>query len=632
MKKTCKRIILYCILFVGLVIGITAILFPHFQKLSDPFYQSKIREWVNNMGIMGVIAILGLQILQIIIAFIPGEPVEILSGALYGTTGGLTLCLIGCVIASSIIFSLSKCFGKKLLYALFSKENVQSWKWLQDSKKCTMVTFILFFIPGTPKDMLTYVVGITDMSISKFLVISSLARVPSVLSSSMVGATMCRGDWEISVVAFFVTGIIGIAGIGFNEKIIDFCRSHSSRENCVGTACECLDFVEAAHRHKIYPLMYCYIEITGHLDINRLKAAVQQASHYVPEILYAYNFRQGKFTDIGLTADDTVLLGKSLFLWDLSTKPQLQININRQEKQDIVIVGMSHILTDGEGFLQFLYLLSFLYNEPRADFPYSNHREISPFLENIHVQKQTEQVKRGKRKSVPPLRAFNKGKNYFCLVSRISKDDFVLLRAKAKLSHVTLNDVFMTAYACIIARMKNTDTVILPCPADLRRFSHITDKLTIANLTGIYRRITIEIKPQHTFVETLLQIHTEMELQKSRYRCYAGINLLNSAFHKIPRTLLGQIIKANYRILPVSYTNIGRINHQKFNFDDCTIENCYITGTYRLPPDFQLSISTFQDVCTLNCTLIGQPGGRPNRTTHIGASKKNFWIRCKRTK
>lgn len=398
-----------------------------------------------------------------------------------------------------------------------------------------------------------------------------------------------------------------ITVIGFREKIMDFC-SHLSHESSTGTDCECLDLVEAAHRHKIYPLMYCHMEITGHLDIKRLKAAVQKASYCVPEILYSYNFRLGKFTDIGLTANDTVLFGESLFLWDLSTKPQLQININRQEKQDIVIIGMSHILTDGVGFLQFLYLLSFFYNEPCADFPYDNHRAIAPLLENVHVQKQTEQTKHGKRQRILPLRAFNKDTNYFCLVSRISKDDFLLLQDKLKMSHATLNDIFMTAYARVIARIKNVDTVILPCPADLRRFNHITNKLTIANMTGIYRRITIEIKPPHTFAETLSQVHIEMELQKSRYRCYAGIKLLNSAFHKVPHALLEKIIKANYRIPSVSYSNLGQINHQRFTFNDCTIASCYITGTYRFPPDFQLSISIFQDVCTLNCTLIGQPG------------------------
>lgn len=125
-------------------------------------------------------------------------------------------------------------------------------------------------------------------------------------------------------------------------------------------------------------------------------------------------------------------------------------------------------------------------------------------------------------------------------------------------------------------------------------------------MTGIYRRVTIEIKPQHTFIDTLLQLHIEMDLQKSRCRCFAGIKELYRTFHKIPRPLMGLIIKMTYRLLPVSYTNIGQINDKRLSFNDCHITNCYMTGTYRLPPDFQVSISTFQNVCTLNCMLIGK--------------------------
>lgn len=606
MKKTDKRMILYCILFVGIVIGITAVLLPYFRKISDPVYQSEISKWVHQKGMFGVLMVVGIQILQIIIAVIPGEPVELLSGVLYGTIGGLALCLLGSLIGSLIIFLLSGHFGKKLLYTFFKKEKVQSWKWLKDSKKCTMATFLLFLIPGTPKDLLTYIIGVTDMKVGKFLVISSLARIPSVVSSTMLGANMRSGNWKVSVLVFLLTGIVGIIGIGYKEKIIDFCRRHSMRDNFGETAGECMDFVETVHRRTIYPLIYCYIEIAGHLDICRLKAAIRKAGHYVPEIRYVYNFKRGKFQDIGLTVDDIVLFDKSLKQWDLSKKPQLQIHIDRREKKDFVTIGISHILTDGQGFLQFLYLLSALYREPYVDLPYRNQREVSPFLENIKVQKQTEQTRYGKRKKIFTLRNSNKGTHDYCLTSRISEDDFSMLHAKAKMNGVPLNDVFMTAYARVIARLKNVDTVVLPCPVDLRKVKAEENKLTVANLTGMYRRITIEIKPQHNFSETLTQIHIEMELQKSRHRCYAGIKSINRVYHKMPHVLLEKMIKVNYQVLPISYTNIGQIDSNKFYFDDCRIKSCYITGTYRKSPDFQLSISTFRDLCTLNCTLRGE--------------------------
>lgn len=392
------------------------------------------------------------------------------------------------------------------------------------------------------------------------------------------------------------------------HNIPDSRHSHPSRGYRAATPCESLDFVETSHRHKVYPLMYCHMIIMGHMDIDRLKAAIQRSSHYVPEILYTYDFGRGRFTDAGFSAEDTVILGDKILLWDLSHKPQLKISIRRREWQDIVIVGMSHILTDGRGFLQYLYLLAALYNGQSCNLPLRNHRELTLVLKNIHLQKQTEQTRCGKKKKVLPLRASGINTHYFCLNSRIKKNDFSLLYSKAKRNHVTLNDVFLTAYARVIARMQEIDTVIIPCPADLRHFSPVKEKLTVANMTGVYRRITIEIKPQHSFAETLSQVHLEMELQKSRYRCFEGITLLDDVFHRFPRPILELAIRATYRLSPVSYTNIGQIDHQKLSFCDCRVTDCYLTGAYRLPPDFQLSVSTFQNVCTLNCTLVGQPG------------------------
>jgi len=223
-KKTRNRVIVYCTLFCGLVIGITVILLPYFQRLSEPEFQASIQNWINRIGIWGVLLIFAIQVLQIVIAFIPGEPVEILAGALYGTLGGLAICLAGCVFASTVIFALSKRFGKELLYRLFGKEKTTNWKWLQDNQKSEMVTFILFFIPGTPKDMLTYIVGVTEMSVKKFIAISTLARIPSIFSSTMIGSAMRQGDWKMSLIVFLITGIVGIVGIGFKDKIIDFCR------------------------------------------------------------------------------------------------------------------------------------------------------------------------------------------------------------------------------------------------------------------------------------------------------------------------------------------------------------------------------------------------------------------------
>lgn len=632
-KKTRRRVNAYCILFIGLVIGLTIILLPYFQRLPEPEYQAAIQNWINKMGGAGILLILAIQIVQVVIAFIPGEPVEILAGALYGTVPGLVICLAGCVFASTIIFALSKRFGKKLVYRLFGKEKVANWKWLQDSPKTEMVTFILFFIPGTPKDMLTYIVGITEMSVGKFIGISTFARIPSILSSTMIGSTIRQGDWELSLTVFIITGLIGIVGICFKDKAIDFCRRKIKGVHNDKTKCESLDFVEATHSNKVYPLMYCRMVIQGNLDIEKLKDAVNLSSQYVPEILYTYDFKRAGFVNRGLTVENVFILDRlgleADFGWDLSKNAQLQIAIYKEEQQSIIVIGMSHILSDGAGFLQYLYLLAALYNGTPPDSKLQNTRDISSLLKNIRVQPPTEQIKCGRQIVVVPLRPFNNGTQFFCLNSIIAPNDFTAIYMKAKKSGATLNHAFIAAYARVIARLQNTDKIVLPCPADLRRFQAEQDNLTVANMTGIYKKIIVEINPQHTFSETLSQVCIEMTLQKDRCRCFAGMRLFNFAFNKTPSFVLKKAIRIGYRLLPVSYTNMGKIDHEKLYFQDCYIKKCYLTGTYRLPPDFQLSISTFRNTCTLNCTLIGKDGDESIGQSILEQVKKELleWIK-----
>lgn len=219
-----KRVLILGVLFVVLVVGLTAVLMPYMQKLSDPEVQQVVEEWVRRVGVWGWIAMLGAQILQVVIAFIPGEPVELIAGALYGSIGGLMLCLVGCVFASSMIFLLSKRLGKSILDTLFGAEKVKDWKWLYDSQRLDLVVFLLFLIPGTPKDMLTYVVGVTQMRLGKFLLLSTFARIPSVVSSTMIGASLRHGNWTMTVLVFLVTAVFGIVGITTKERVLAFCR------------------------------------------------------------------------------------------------------------------------------------------------------------------------------------------------------------------------------------------------------------------------------------------------------------------------------------------------------------------------------------------------------------------------
>ena len=111
-----------------------------------------------------------------------------------------------------------------ILDTLFGKDKVKDWKWLYDSQRLDLVVFLLFLIPGTPKDMLTYVVGVTEMRLGKFLLLSTFARIPSVLSSTMIGASLRQGDWKMTLLVFLVTAVLGIVGITCKDRVLAFCR------------------------------------------------------------------------------------------------------------------------------------------------------------------------------------------------------------------------------------------------------------------------------------------------------------------------------------------------------------------------------------------------------------------------
>ena len=226
-KKKKRKALIYILLVTGLFTLLTISVFPYLKHLAEPAYQREIQHWVDKAGIWGVIILLLIQMLQIVIAFIPGEPIEVLSGALYGALGGLFLCLAGCVLASTVIFTLSRRFGKRFLFSIFGKEKMESFNWLHDHTKMEVAAFLLFFIPGTPKDMLTYVFGITGMELRRFICISSVARIPSILTSTIMGSTMRRGEWLLSAAVFVITGIIGIAGILYKDRLIAHFRKKS---------------------------------------------------------------------------------------------------------------------------------------------------------------------------------------------------------------------------------------------------------------------------------------------------------------------------------------------------------------------------------------------------------------------
>lgn len=207
--------IIIMILVISLLIGITVYLFPVIKNLSTTEGQIEFKNKVNESGFLGMLSLFGLQFAQIFLFILPGEPLEILAGMCYGGIGGTIFITISVFIISTIIFFLVRKLGRKFVYDFCSEEKVkkiENSKIFKNPKTIEGIMFILFIIPGTPKDLLVYIAGLLPIKPFRFIMISTFARLPAVISSTFAGSNLVSGNWKTSIIIYIITFIIvGVA-------------------------------------------------------------------------------------------------------------------------------------------------------------------------------------------------------------------------------------------------------------------------------------------------------------------------------------------------------------------------------------------------------------------------------------
>lgn len=209
------------ILAIAIIVGIIIYMFPVMRELSTKEGQLAFKEKVSSSGILGLLMLFALQVAQIFLIIIPGEPIEILAGMCYGPIWGTVFIMVSAGIISTIIFSLVKKYGKRFVYNFCDKEKVakiENSKLFKNPNKIEMIMFILFLLPGTPKDLLAYIAGLLPINLVKFVLISVFARFPSVISSTLAGANLAVGDWKKSIVMYLSIVFVAIIVILIANK------------------------------------------------------------------------------------------------------------------------------------------------------------------------------------------------------------------------------------------------------------------------------------------------------------------------------------------------------------------------------------------------------------------------------
>ena len=196
------------VIFTALVCWFVGRPMVHFVSEPEIF-----RDWIDSKGIFGQLIFIGMVALQVVFAVIPGEPLEIGAGYAFGALEGTVLCVIGGLLGSVIIFAFVRTFGVRVVELFFPIEKINNLRFLKNSKNFEVVAFLIFLIPGTPKDLMIYFMGLTNIKTSHFMVIASVARLPSIVTSTIGGNALGMQNYVFAVVVFAVTLVI--SGIGY---------------------------------------------------------------------------------------------------------------------------------------------------------------------------------------------------------------------------------------------------------------------------------------------------------------------------------------------------------------------------------------------------------------------------------
>lgn len=210
------RVTMFIIISI-LLVALTVYLFPLMTSIFNEESRLELQATINGFGFLGWLMMLGIQVLQVVVAILPGEPVEIVMGIMYGPYLGTLTCFLGIFIGTLIIFGLTKVIGKPFIQLFINPDELANYKFINTKEKKDAIVFTLFFIPGTPKDVLTYFAPYIDMNIFRFIAISLFARIPSVVSSTIGGTSLIEGNWLLSIIIFSSTFLIAIIGFFINR-------------------------------------------------------------------------------------------------------------------------------------------------------------------------------------------------------------------------------------------------------------------------------------------------------------------------------------------------------------------------------------------------------------------------------
>lgn len=204
------------VILIAMIAVSVCVAIPMVRLAEDPM---AFKAWVEGFGAWGRLVFIGLLILQVIIAFVPGGPFELAAGYAYGALEGTILCMISFILGSAVIFLLVRKFGTRVVELFVSQKEIKQLEFLKNPRKTRTLAFILMVIPGSPKDALNYIAGLTNLKLQEWLLIVAVGRVPALVSTVISGAAAGERKFALSVMVMALTAVVSGLGVLYYRHI-----------------------------------------------------------------------------------------------------------------------------------------------------------------------------------------------------------------------------------------------------------------------------------------------------------------------------------------------------------------------------------------------------------------------------
>ncbi len=213
---TIFKLALLLFILIGLPLYIYFFQYDLIERFSS---MENVEAFFNNYKAQSVFIYIGTQILQIVICIIPGQWLQFAAGYMYGFWLGYLYSLIGAFLGSVLTYYIAKILGHDAMHLIFGEDKIKKMLKTLNSKKAVVLVFIIFLIPGIPKDLCNYVAGLSEMKLKPFLIVSLIGRTPGMMGSLLIGRQIQTGGYVSAAVIAGIAVVLFVLGVIFRKRL-----------------------------------------------------------------------------------------------------------------------------------------------------------------------------------------------------------------------------------------------------------------------------------------------------------------------------------------------------------------------------------------------------------------------------